>query len=89
MLKHREEWSPARHFVGDRRYRPHIEAYTAEMATWRADFFDDWDDASAPSRSIILSANSDEEVVEEAKAEMGEAVRLEFVVLNPAQHSRD
>ena len=59
------------------------------MATWRADFFDDWDDASQPSRSIIISANSDGEVMEEAKAEMGDAVRLEFVLLDSVQHSQD
>jgi hypothetical protein len=89
ILKYRKEWSPVRHFLGNRRCHPYTEAYTEEMATWRADFFDDWDDASPPSRSIIISANSDDEVMEEAKAEMGDAVRLEFVVLNSAQHSGD
>ena len=44
------------------------EAYTEQMATWRADFFDDWDDSSQPSRSLIISANSDDEVMEDAKA---------------------
>jgi hypothetical protein len=38
---------------------------------------------------MIISANSDDEIVNEAESQIGDAVRLEFVALNPAQHSRD
>jgi hypothetical protein len=58
------------------------------MATWRADFFDDWDDAS-PSRSMIISANSDDEIVNEAESQIGDAVRLEFIALNSGHRSRN
>ena len=58
------------------------------MAIWRADFFDDWDDASPP-RSMIVSANSDDEIVNEAESHMGDAVRLEFIPLNSGLRSRD
>ena len=33
------------------------------METWRADFFDNWDDRSR-SRSITIAAESEEEAVE-------------------------
>jgi hypothetical protein len=59
-----------------------MPAYNPKVATWRADFFDDWDDA-APSRSMVISANSDDEIVEEAELEMGRAVRLEFFPFIP------
>jgi hypothetical protein len=55
------------------------------MATWRADFFEDWDD-EAPSRSMIISANSEDEIVEEAESGMRDAVRLEFVPLDSEYH---
>jgi hypothetical protein len=58
------------------------------MATWRADFFEDWDDES-PSRSMIISANSEDEIVEEAESELRNAVRLEFVPLGSENHSLD
>ena len=45
--------------------------------TWCVDFFDKWDDAS-PSRSMIISANSEDEAVDKAAAQMGDAVRIEF-----------
>ena len=35
-----------------------LAAILVNMATWRANFFDAWDD-SAPSRSMIISANSE------------------------------
>jgi hypothetical protein len=45
--------------------------------TWRADFFRDPDDTS-PSRSVIISADSEDEAVDKAAAQMGDAVRVEF-----------
>jgi hypothetical protein len=47
------------------------------MKTWRADFFDDTDDA-LPSRSVIISVDSEDEAVDKAAAQMGDAVRVEF-----------
>ena len=46
-------------------------------AAWRADFFDSWDDV-APSRSVMISANSEDEAVDQAAAQMGGAARIEF-----------
>jgi hypothetical protein len=46
--------------------------------TWRADFFDDPDDTS-PSRTVIVSADTEDEAVDEAVAQMGEAVRVELI----------
>ena len=40
-------------------------------------FFDNLDDPS-PSRAMIISANSDDEAVKEAAAQMGDAARVEF-----------
>jgi hypothetical protein len=48
-----------------------------KQVTLRADFFDDPDHTS-PSRSVIISASSEEEVVERAAAQMKDAVRVEF-----------
>ena len=45
--------------------------------TWRADFFDKWDDAS-PSCSVIISANNEDEAVDKAVTQMDDAVRIEF-----------
>ena len=45
--------------------------------TWRADFFDDPDDTS-PSRSVIISADSEDEAVDKAVAQMGEAIFVGF-----------
>jgi len=50
---------------------------TGKNVTWCVDFFDKWDDAS-PSRSMIISANSEDEAVDKAAAQMGDAVRIEF-----------
>jgi hypothetical protein len=47
------------------------------MKTWRADFFDDPDDRS-PSRSVVISADNEDEAVEKAVAQMGEGMRVEF-----------
>ena len=47
------------------------------MMTWRADFFDDMDDA-LPSGSAIISADSEDDAVDKAAALMGDAVRVEF-----------
>jgi hypothetical protein len=47
------------------------------VKTWRADFFDDTDDA-LPSRSVIISVDSEDEAVDKAAAQMGDAVRVEF-----------
>jgi hypothetical protein len=47
------------------------------MATWRAYFFDDWDDTS-PSHSVIISADSEDAAVAKAAAQMGTAARVEF-----------
>jgi hypothetical protein len=46
-------------------------------ATWRADFFDSWDDV-APSRSVMIRADSEDEAVDQAAAQMGGAARIEF-----------
>jgi hypothetical protein len=46
-------------------------------ATWRADFFDKWDDTS-PSRSVIISTNNEDEAVDKAATQMGDAARIEF-----------
>jgi len=62
--------------------------YNCAMATWRANFFDDWDDLT-PARSMIISGNSEEEIVEEAECGMRDAVRLEFIPLNSELRSRD
>jgi hypothetical protein len=48
-----------------------------KQVTLQADFFDDPDHTS-PSRSVIISASSEEEVVERAAAQMNDAVRVEF-----------
>jgi hypothetical protein len=45
--------------------------------TVRADFFDDYQD-TVPSRSLIISAFSEEEVVESAAAEMHDAASVEL-----------
>jgi hypothetical protein len=45
--------------------------------TWKADFFDNWDDAS-PSRSMTIAADSEDEAVDIAAAQMGDAARVEF-----------
>jgi hypothetical protein len=45
--------------------------------TWRADFFDDTDDI-LPSRSAIISADSEDEAVDLAIAQMGNAVHIQF-----------
>ena len=45
--------------------------------TWRAEFFDDTDDSLA-SRSVVISADSEDEAVDKAAALMGDAVRVEF-----------
>jgi len=47
------------------------------MMTWREDFFDDMDDA-LPSRSAIISADSEDDAVDKAAAQMGDAIRIEF-----------
>ena len=47
------------------------------MKTWRADFFDDTDDA-LPSRSVIISADNEDDAVDKAVAQMGDAVLVEF-----------
>jgi len=47
------------------------------MATWWADFFDNWDD-TFPSRSVMICANSEDEAVDKAAAQMGDAVQIEF-----------
>jgi hypothetical protein len=52
------------------------------MPTWRVDFFDDWDDVS-PSRSMIITANSEDEAVEMAAVHMGDATHVEFTLSNP------
>ena len=48
------------------------------MATWRADFFDGWDD-TFPSRSATICADSEDEAVDKAAAQMGDAARIEFI----------
>ena len=48
-----------------------------KQGTWRADFFDDTDDL-LPSRSVIISADSEDDAVDQATAQMGDAVRVEF-----------
>jgi hypothetical protein len=48
-----------------------------KQSAWRADFFDNWDDAF-PSRSVTISADTEEEAVDKAAALMGGAARIEF-----------
>jgi len=48
------------------------------MMTWRADFFDDMDDA-LPSRSVFISADNEDDAVDKAVAQMGNAARVEFI----------
>ena len=45
--------------------------------TMRVGFFDDFKDI-VPSRSLIISACSEEEVVDRAAVQMGDAARVEF-----------
>jgi hypothetical protein len=47
------------------------------MAIWRADFFDNWDD-TLPSRSVTICADSENEAVDKAAAQLGGAARIEF-----------
>jgi hypothetical protein len=47
------------------------------MKTWRADFFDDTDDA-LPSRSMIISADNEDDAVDKAVAQMIDAACVEF-----------
>ena len=47
------------------------------MPTWRADFFDGWDYA-LPSRSVTIYPDSEDEAVDKAAAQMGDAARIEF-----------
>jgi hypothetical protein len=47
------------------------------MKTWRADFFNDTDDM-LPFRSVVISAESEDEAVDQAAAQMGDAIRIEF-----------
>jgi hypothetical protein len=49
------------------------------MDTWRANYFREWDDCLAFSAGI--SANSDDEIVDQAKSDMVDSVRLEFISL--------
>jgi hypothetical protein len=44
---------------------------------WQADFFDNSDDPS-PSRSMTIAANSEDEAVEKAAAQIGDASHVEF-----------
>lgn len=48
------------------------------MRTWQAKIFDNWDDAS-PSRWMIIVANTEDEALSAATAQMGSAARIEFV----------
>ena len=57
--------------------RPSAAAYIAGVVTWRADFFKDWDDVS-PSRSMIISANTDDQVLKEVEDEMGDTACVEI-----------
>jgi hypothetical protein len=41
----------------------------------------------SPSRSTIISANSDDEIVDQAESEIGDDVRLEFISLVPPGRS--
>ncbi len=54
-----------------------MTAHSGGVATWRADFFDNWYDTS-PSRSAMISADSEDEAVDEAVAQMGDAARVGF-----------
>jgi hypothetical protein len=47
------------------------------MKAWRADFFDDTDDA-LPSRSVIISADNEDDAVDKAVAQMIDTVCVEF-----------
>jgi hypothetical protein len=47
------------------------------MKTWRADFFDDTDDA-LPSRSMIILADNEDDAVNKAAAQMIDAVCVQF-----------
>jgi hypothetical protein len=50
----------------------------AKIFTLRADFYDD-PEAWSPTRSVIICASNEEEAVERAAAQMGNAARIEFV----------
>jgi len=50
---------------------------TSEQADFREDFYDD-SEAKSPSRSMIISALSEEKAVGASTAMMGEAARTEF-----------
>jgi hypothetical protein len=50
---------------------------TLNACPLRADFFDYWDDA-LPSRSVTIYADSEDQAVDKASAQMGDAVRIEF-----------
>jgi hypothetical protein len=49
-----------------------------KIATWRADFFDDSDDMS-PSRSVMIFADSEDDAVAKAAAQMGDAAQVNFI----------
>ena len=48
-----------------------------KQATWRADFFDNWND-TLPSRSLMISADSEDDAVDIAAVQLGDAARIEF-----------
>jgi hypothetical protein len=54
-----------------------LGACTKMKKTWCADFFDDTDDILL-SRSVIISADSEDEAVDLAIAQMGNAVHIQF-----------
>ena len=49
-----------------------------KIATWRADFFNDSDDM-APSRSVVIFADSEDDAVAKVAAQMGDAVQVNFI----------
>jgi hypothetical protein len=49
-----------------------------KQGTWHAEFFDDTDDL-LPSRSMIISADNEDDAVDKAVAQMGNAARVEFI----------
>jgi len=48
-----------------------------KKGTWCAQFFDHWDDV-LPSRVMIITANNEDEAVDKAASQMGNAARIEF-----------
>jgi hypothetical protein len=54
-----------------------VALFSDKVGTWCAKFFDNWDD-DLPSRLLIIPADTEDEAVDQAAAEMGEAAHVDF-----------